>query len=84
MLFGLVTGSSSTIFTMVFMDITTLLIYVLLLGAYLFAGPAFAYVYLKARWYVASSIERLLMYFPGMLLFAPILNFRPKRREIPA
>lgn len=90
MLFGLVAGSSSTLLTMDLMDITTLLIYVLLLGAYLLVGPAFAYVYLKARWYVASSIERLLMYFlvflffPGMLVFAPILNFRPKRREIPA
>jgi NAD(P)H-quinone oxidoreductase subunit L len=39
---------------------------------------------------VASSIERLMMYFlvffffPGMLLLSPFLNFRPKRREVEA
>jgi NAD(P)H-quinone oxidoreductase subunit L len=39
---------------------------------------------------VASSVERVLMYllvfifFPGMLVLAPFLNFRPARREISA
>ena len=66
------------------------LIYLVLSGAYLIVLPAFVYFYLKNRWYVASSIERLIMYlfvflsFPGMLLLSPILNFRPKRRKLQA
>jgi NAD(P)H-quinone oxidoreductase subunit L len=64
------------------------LIYLVLSGTYLIVLPAFVYFYLKNRWYVASSIERLIMYllvflsFPGMLLLSPFLNFRPKRRQI--
>ena len=66
------------------------LIYLVLSGTYLIVLPAFVYFYLKNRWYVASSIERFIMYlfvflsFPGMLLLSPILNFRPKRRELKA
>jgi NAD(P)H-quinone oxidoreductase subunit L len=64
------------------------LIYLVLSGTYLLVLPAFVYFYLKNRWYVASSIERLIMYllvflsFPGMLLLSPLLNFRPKRRQL--
>ncbi len=66
------------------------LLYLILSGAYLLVLPGALYWYLQQRWYVASSIERLLMYFlvffffPGMILLAPFLNFRPKRREIEA
>lgn len=66
------------------------LIYLVLSGTYLLVLPALVYLYLKNRWYVASSIERLLMYlmvflsFPGMLLLSPFLNFRPKRRDLKA
>ncbi|MGK7944625.1 MAG: NAD(P)H-quinone oxidoreductase subunit L [Microcystaceae cyanobacterium] len=55
---------------------------------YLLAFPLFLYFYLQKRWYVVSSIERTFMYFlvflffPGLLLLSPILNLRPKRREI--
>jgi NAD(P)H-quinone oxidoreductase subunit L len=64
------------------------LIYLVLSGTYLIVLPAILYFYLKNRWYVASSIERLIMYlfvflcFPGLLLLSPFLNFRPKRREL--
>ncbi len=64
------------------------LLYLVLSGTYLLVLPALVYFYLKNRWYTASSIERLIMYlfvflsFPGMLLLSPILNFRPKRRQI--
>ena len=64
------------------------LLYLVLSGIYLLVLPALVYFYLKNRWYTASSIERLIMYlfvflsFPGMLLLSPILNFRPKRRQI--
>ena len=66
------------------------LLYLTLSGAYLLVLPGMLYLYLQNRWYVASSIERLLMYFlvfflfPGMILLAPFLNLRPKRREIEA
>jgi NAD(P)H-quinone oxidoreductase subunit L len=66
------------------------LVYLILSGAYLLVIPGALYLYLKQRWYVASSIERLLMYFlvffffPGLLLLSPFLNFRPKRRTIEA
>jgi NAD(P)H-quinone oxidoreductase subunit L len=64
------------------------LLYLALSGTYLVVLPALVYFYLNQRWYVASSIERLIMYlfvflsFPGMLLLSPFLNFRPKRRTL--
>jgi NAD(P)H-quinone oxidoreductase subunit L len=64
------------------------LLYLVLAGAFLVVVPAILYVYLQARWYVASSFERAFMYFlvffffPGLLLLSPFLNFRPKRRPI--
>ncbi len=66
------------------------LLYLVLGGAYLVVVPFVLYLYLQKRWYVVSSFERGFMYFmvflffPGMLLLAPFLNFRPKRREIEA
>jgi NAD(P)H-quinone oxidoreductase subunit L len=66
------------------------LVYLILSGTYLLVLPGLLYLYLQKRWYVASSIERLIAYFfvfflfPGMILLAPFLNFRPKRREIEA
>jgi len=63
------------------------LLYLILSGTYLLVIPGALYLYLKQRWYVASSIERVFMYFlvffffPGLLLLSPFLNFRPKRRE---
>ncbi|ACA98567.1 MULTISPECIES: NAD(P)H-quinone oxidoreductase subunit L [Cyanophyceae] len=71
--------------------VETLLIATLYLSlsvTYLLVLPAGLYFYLNNRWYVASSIERLVMYFfvfflfPGMLLLSPFLNFRPRRREV--
>ena len=64
------------------------LLYLVLSGTYLLVLPGLVYLYLKQRWYAASSIERLVMYlfvflsFPGMLLLSPFLNFRPKRRSL--
>ena len=64
------------------------LLYLILGGAYLLVIPLALFMYLQNRWYVASSFERLFMYFlvffffPGLLLLAPVLNFRPKRRQI--
>ncbi|MDJ0718894.1 MAG: NAD(P)H-quinone oxidoreductase subunit L [Prochloraceae cyanobacterium] len=66
------------------------LLYITLSGLYLVVIPAGIYFYLNSRWYVASSVERLFMYFlmffffPGVLLFSPFLNFRPKRRKVRA
>lgn len=64
------------------------LLYLVLGGAYLVVLPALTYVYLTKRWYTARSIERVVMYFmvfllfPGLLLLAPFLNFRPQPRQI--
>lgn len=64
------------------------LLYLVLAGAYLLVMPVAVLLYLKQRWYVASSIERGFMYFmvffffPGLLVLSPFLNFRPRRREI--
>ncbi len=66
------------------------LLYLILAGAYLIVVPFLVYMYLQKRWYVASSFERAFMYFllsfffPGLLLLAPFLNFRPQRRQIPS
>ena len=71
-------------------NLITLILYAALAGAYLLVMPALTYAYLNGRWYVASSFERGFMYFlmffffPGMILLAPFLNFRPKRRQIEA
>ena len=70
------------------MEITVALLYLALAGAFLVVIPGVLYFYLQARWYVASSFERgfmyflVFMFFPGLLLLAPFLNFRPKRRAI--
>ncbi len=66
------------------------LVYLSLAGAYLLVIPVIMLFYLKLRWYVASSIERGFMYFlvffffPGLLVLSPFVNFRPRRRQIPA
>ena len=63
------------------------IVYLGLSVAYLVVFPGLLYFYLKIRWYIASSLERLLMYllvfffFPGLLLLSPVLNFRPQRRS---
>jgi NAD(P)H-quinone oxidoreductase subunit L len=68
--------------------IIALLLYAVLGGAYLLVLPALTIFYLKTRWYVASSIERVFMYFlvflffPGLLLLSPIVNFRPQPRQL--
>ncbi|MGK7891991.1 MAG: NAD(P)H-quinone oxidoreductase subunit L [Leptolyngbyaceae cyanobacterium] len=61
-----------------------LALYVGLGGAYLVVAPVLLLWYLNQRWYVASSVERLIMYgavfffFPGLLLFSPFINYRPR------
>ena len=65
------------------------LLYLILAGAYLLVIPFTVLLYLKQRWYVASSFERAFMYFmvffffPGLLLLGPFVNFRPQHRQIP-
>ncbi|MBE9077673.1 NAD(P)H-quinone oxidoreductase subunit L [Romeria aff. gracilis LEGE 07310] len=64
------------------------LLYAALGGLYLLVIPAALMYYLKLRWNTVSSVERLILYalmfvfFPGMLLLSPLLNFRPQRREV--
>ncbi len=64
------------------------LLYLILAGAYLLVIPVAVLFYLKQRWYVASSVERTLMYFlvffffPGLLVLSPFVNLRPEPRQI--
>jgi NAD(P)H-quinone oxidoreductase subunit L len=64
------------------------LLYLSLAGAYLLVLPVAVLLYLKLRWYVASSIERAFMYFlvffffPGLLVLSPFVNLRPQPRKI--
>lgn len=66
----------------------TLGLYGALGGAYLLVVPAALMYYLKVRWTVMGSLERLLVYgavfffFPGMLVLSPFLNFRPQPRPL--
>lgn len=66
------------------------LLYLSLAGAFLLVVPAGLYFYLNTRWYAATSFERAFMYFlvflffPGLLLLSPFLNFRPQKRQIAA
>ncbi|WP_035992947.1 NAD(P)H-quinone oxidoreductase subunit L [Leptolyngbya sp. KIOST-1] len=59
-------------------------------GLYLLVVPLALIFYVRQRWYVAGSVERTLLYglvfvfFPGMLLFSPFLNFRPQPRNLKA
>ncbi|MBV5260221.1 NAD(P)H-quinone oxidoreductase subunit L [Synechococcus moorigangaii CMS01] len=75
-------------FDIPFETILVATLYLSLSITYLLVLPAGLYFYLNNRWYVASSIERLVMYFfvfflfPGMILLSPFLNFRPRRREV--
>jgi NAD(P)H-quinone oxidoreductase subunit L len=61
--------------------------YAVLGGLYLVVIPLALLFYVQRRFYDASAVERLglyslvLVFFPGMLLLSPFLNFRPKRRE---
>jgi NAD(P)H-quinone oxidoreductase subunit L len=65
-----------------------LLLYVALGGAYLLVMPIVTMFYLSQRWYVASSVERVLMYFlvffffPGLLVLSPVVNLRPQKRQL--
>ncbi|MBD2437719.1 NAD(P)H-quinone oxidoreductase subunit L [Nostoc sp. FACHB-110] len=64
------------------------LLYLILAGAYLLVFPVAVLLYMKQRWYVATSIERGFMYFlvffffPGLLVLSPFVNLRPQPRKI--
>jgi NAD(P)H-quinone oxidoreductase subunit L len=56
--------------------------YLVLAGAYLVVVPLALYFWMQRRWNVMGKIERTFVYglvflfFPGLILFAPFLNFR--------
>lgn len=62
--------------------------YIGVAGAYLVVVPLALIFYVRRRWYLSGSVERTLLYgmvfvfFPGMLLFSPFLNFRPQPRDL--
>lgn len=66
--------------------IFALVVYGALAVTYLVAVPLALLFYLQARWHRAGSVERTALYavmfvfFPGVLVFSPFLNFRPQSR----
>jgi NAD(P)H-quinone oxidoreductase subunit L len=56
--------------------------YVVLAGAYLVVVPLLLYLWMHKRWTTMGKFERTFVYglvflfFPGLILFAPFLNFR--------
>lgn len=64
------------------------ILYLGLGGAYLLVLPAVLLYYLKHRWHTMGSVERTLVYglvfvfFPGLLLLSPFVNFRPQVRNL--
>lgn len=56
--------------------------YALLGGLYLVVVPLALYVWMNKRWHRMGKVERLgiygmvFLFFPGMIVFAPFLNFR--------
>ena len=59
-----------------------LLAYGALGGLYLVVVPLALFAWMNKRWYQMGKFERLgiygmvFLFFPGMILFAPFLNFR--------
>ena len=59
-----------------------LLAYGLLGGLYLVVVPLALYAWMDKRWHRMGKVERLgiygmvFLFFPGMIVFAPFLNFR--------
>lgn len=57
-------------------------LYAVLAGVYLVVVPLLLYAWMQRRWMVMGKVERTFVYglvflfFPGLLLFAPFLNFR--------
>jgi NAD(P)H-quinone oxidoreductase subunit L len=66
--------------------IIILALYAGLAAVYLVVMPLALLLYLRNRWHSAGSVERTLLYatmfmfFPGVLVFSPFLNFRPQSR----
>ena len=56
--------------------------YALLGGLYLVVVPLALYFWMNKRWHQMGKVERLgiygmvFLFFPGMILFSPFLNFR--------
>ena len=63
-----------------------ILAYALLGGLYLLVVPLALFFWMNSRWTRMGKVERLLVYglvfffFPGMVLFAPCLNYRMHKR----
>ncbi len=56
--------------------------YVVLAGLYLLVVPLLLFLWMNRRWHRMGNVERLgiyglvFLFFPGMVVFAPFLNFR--------
>ncbi|MFQ3583766.1 MAG: NAD(P)H-quinone oxidoreductase subunit L [Cyanobacteriota bacterium] len=65
-----------------------LMTYAGLAGLYLLVLPFLSLLYVDKRWTSGSAWEKVLMFFlvlfffPGMVLLAPFMTFRPKPRSL--
>jgi NAD(P)H-quinone oxidoreductase subunit L len=76
------------------MDLVSLLtnplaIYLAIIALYLVVVPLALMFYFQNRWYKTGPWERsficfmVFFFFPGLLVVAPFLNFRPAMRQVP-
>ena len=62
--------------------------YLGLAGAYLLVIPFIVANYVDKRWNSSGGVEKILIFFavffffPGIILVAPFINYRPKRRSL--
>jgi len=62
----------------------TLIAYILIISTYLLVIPLLLFYWMNNRWNIMGKFERLVIYglvflfFPGLILFSPFLNLRPK------
>ncbi|MEM9567505.1 MAG: NAD(P)H-quinone oxidoreductase subunit L [Cyanobacteria bacterium P01_E01_bin.34] len=62
--------------------------YLGLAGAYLLVIPFIVANFVDKRWTTSGGFEKILLFFavffffPGIILVAPFINYRPKRRSI--
>ncbi len=62
----------------------TLIAYISIISTYLLVIPLLLFYWMNNRWNIMGKFERLVIYglvflfFPGLILFSPFLNLRPK------
>ena len=62
--------------------------YLAIAGAYLLVFPLMVAILVDKRWNNSGGLEKILLFFavffffPGIILVAPFINYRPQRRSL--